>query len=94
MHLPERAPYLPKKAPYSPEKRTAEANNKGPKALNILQAMRYQAKCEARIRVDQVTLLPHPGPRLNVTGGDSRELIMLGMNPQLLVYPSNHPGEG
>ncbi|GMP99726.1 hypothetical protein CsSME_00047086 [Camellia sinensis var. sinensis] len=83
MHLPERAPYLPEKAPHSPEKHTAEANNKGPKALNILQATRYQVKCEAQIRVDQVTSLPYP-----------RELVMLGMNPQLLVYPSNHPGEG
>ncbi|GMP26003.1 hypothetical protein CsSME_00002618 [Camellia sinensis var. sinensis] len=94
MHLLERAPYLPEKAPYSPEKRTAEANNKGPKALNILQETRYQAKCEAQIRVDQVTLLRHLAPRLNDTRGDSREPIVLGMNPQLFVYPSNHPGEG
>ncbi|GMP35514.1 hypothetical protein CsSME_00007916 [Camellia sinensis var. sinensis] len=94
MHLPERAPHLPEKAPYSPEKRTAEANSKRSKALNILQATRYQAKCEARIRVGQVTPLPYPGHRLDVTGRNSRDLVMLGMNPQLLVYPSNHPGEG
>ncbi|GMQ00147.1 hypothetical protein CsSME_00047355 [Camellia sinensis var. sinensis] len=53
---------LPKRALYLPEKRTVEANNKGPKALSILRATRYQAKFEARTRVDQVTSFPLPGP--------------------------------
>ncbi|GMQ05329.1 hypothetical protein CsSME_00050398 [Camellia sinensis var. sinensis] len=94
MHLPERAPYLSRRALSLPEKGTAETVNKGAESFLILQATRYQAKCEARIGMDQDTLLPHPGHQLDVTGRNSRELIMLGMNPQLPVYPSNHPGKG
>ena len=52
MHLPERALYLP-------EKGTTEANRKKEESSHILQATRYQAKCEARTGMDQDIPLPH-----------------------------------
>ena len=36
-----------------------KANRKGLKALNILRAARYQAKCEAQNGMDQDIPLPH-----------------------------------
>ncbi|KAF5932568.1 hypothetical protein HYC85_028739 [Camellia sinensis] len=44
---------------YLPEKGTTEANKQRAESSLILQAARYQAKCEARIGMDQDIPLPH-----------------------------------
>ncbi|GMP24382.1 hypothetical protein CsSME_00001663 [Camellia sinensis var. sinensis] len=51
--------YLPERALYLPEKGTIEANNKRPKSSLILQAARYQAKCEAQTGMEQDISFPY-----------------------------------
>ena len=59
--LPRKGTLLTERAPYSPEKGTTEADHKRAESSHILQAMRHQATCEARIGMGQDIPFPHLG---------------------------------